>query len=94
MRGNGNSYLVTQSDLNVVSRGVRCVFKLAHSEPMRSALQLNHDNHNKNNYFWFGDRDPEAPTNDDILEFVRRTAHIAFHAVRFSSPKHFLCQAC
>ncbi|CAL1702481.1 unnamed protein product [Somion occarium] len=75
------NYLDSESDLNVVARGVRCTFKLAHSEPLKSLLEFNPNNSDKSDYFWFGDQDPSKVTDDDIREFIKRNGHTAFHPV-------------
>ena len=55
-----NSYLCSESDINLLIRGVRLIIKLAHTEPLKSKLEFRYGNANKVDYFWLCDQDPET----------------------------------
>ena len=55
-----NSYLSSESDINILIRGVRLILKMAHSEPLNSQLEFRYGNTNKEDYFWLCDQDPDT----------------------------------
>lgn len=52
-------YLSSESDINLLIRGIRLILKLAHSEPLKSQLEFRYGNTNKKDYFWICDQDPD-----------------------------------
>ena len=61
----GVSYLTSESDVNLLVRGVRLILKIAHSEPLKSQLEFRFGpserivDEDPSNYFWLCDQDPD-----------------------------------
>ena len=61
----GVSYLTSESDVDLLVRGVRLILKIAHSEPLRSQLEFRYRPSEKmvdeapSDYFWLCDQDPD-----------------------------------
>ena len=55
-----NSYLSSESDINLLIRGIRLIIKLAHTEPLKSQLEFRYGNTNKKDYLWLCDQDPDT----------------------------------
>ena len=61
----GGSYLTSESDINLLIRGVRLILKIAHSEPLRSQLEFRYGagdttvDEDRSNYFWLCDQHPD-----------------------------------
>ncbi|KAK7682585.1 hypothetical protein QCA50_014385 [Cerrena zonata] len=74
-------YLSSESDVNILIRGVRLIIKLAHTEPLKSQLEFRYDNKNQKDYFWMCDQDPDKLTDEEIRTFIKRNGHPSFHPV-------------
>ncbi|KAI1787120.1 GMC oxidoreductase [Ganoderma leucocontextum] len=74
-------YLSTESDMNVLVRGVRLLLKLAHTDPVASKLNLKPRGINGSSPWWPGVADPNKLTDHEIKEMLRRTALPAWHPV-------------
>ena len=61
----GVSYLTSESDVDLLVRGVRLILKIAHSEPLKSQLEFRYDTPERltdedlSDYFWLCDQDPD-----------------------------------
>ena len=50
-------YLSSESDINLLIRGVRLILKIAYSEPLKSQLEFHYGNTDKKDYFWLCDQE-------------------------------------
>ncbi|GBE80631.1 Pyranose dehydrogenase 1 [Sparassis crispa] len=75
------NYFDSESDMNVVIRGTRFLLRMAHTEPLASALDLRPESQDKSSFFWPGDADPEKVTDDELKEWIRRNSSPSFHPV-------------
>ncbi|TBU23788.1 GMC oxidoreductase [Dichomitus squalens] len=75
------NYLSTESDMNVLVRGIRLLLRLAHTDPVASKLQLKGNSINPSSPWWPGVADPNLITDREIKEMLRRTALPAWHPV-------------
>ncbi|GJJ10294.1 hypothetical protein Clacol_004520 [Clathrus columnatus] len=71
------NFLDEENDMKVIVRGCRLIYKLAHTEPFASMLELNP----KPDYpfFWPGCADPDKITDGELSEWVRKNASPTFH---------------
>nr|VWO94919.1 Alcohol oxidase [Ganoderma boninense] len=74
-------YLSTESDMNVLVRGVRLIWKLAHTDPIASKVYLKSHGISTSSPWWFGIADPNKITDHEIKEMLRRTAQPGWHPV-------------
>ncbi|PIL26390.1 hypothetical protein GSI_12147 [Ganoderma sinense ZZ0214-1] len=74
-------YLSTESDMNVLVRGVRLILKLAHTDPVASKVDLKPRGINTSSPWWPGVADPNKITDHEIKDMLRRTAQPAWHPV-------------
>ncbi|PIL26389.1 hypothetical protein GSI_12146 [Ganoderma sinense ZZ0214-1] len=74
-------YLTTESDMNVLVRGVRLLLRLAHTDPVASKLDLKPRGINASSPWWPGVADPNQISDEEIREMLRRTALPAWHPV-------------
>ncbi|KAH8082420.1 GMC oxidoreductase [Cristinia sonorae] len=75
------NFLESESDVNVILRGVRFVMRLVRTEPLKSALDLRPGNTDENDYFWFGDLDPDTTSDDDLRKILFRNGYPSCHPV-------------
>ncbi|EJF58937.1 GMC oxidoreductase [Dichomitus squalens LYAD-421 SS1] len=75
------NYLSTESDMNVLVRGVRLLLRLAHTDPVASKLDLKATSIDPSSPWWPGVADPNKITDREIKEMLRRTAVPAWHPV-------------
>ncbi|TBU42157.1 GMC oxidoreductase [Dichomitus squalens] len=75
------NYLSTESDMNVLVRGIRLLLRLAHTDPVASKLHLKGNSINTSSPWWPGVGDPNLITDREIKEMLRRTALPAWHPV-------------
>ncbi|TBU42159.1 GMC oxidoreductase [Dichomitus squalens] len=75
------NYLSTESDVNVLVRGVRLLLRIAHTDPVASKLDLKPSNIDPSSPWWPGVADPNRITDREIKEMLRRTAVPAWHPV-------------
>ncbi|KAI0072255.1 GMC oxidoreductase [Panus rudis PR-1116 ss-1] len=73
------NYLSSESDINVILRGLRLILKILKTEPLNSQLDLRPLNPAKDGYFVFGDKEFDKLTDDDLRKFIIENGQPACH---------------
>ena len=93
------SYLSTESDMNVMLKALRLVLRIGRAEPLRSKLLLEKlprksekaTPGSEGDFFWPGDADPDAVTDDDLKAFLKENCETIYHPVRNISSAPPVC---
>ncbi|TDL19866.1 GMC oxidoreductase [Rickenella mellea] len=72
------NYLASESDLNILIRGIRLVLNIAHTEPLKSVLDVRQST-DANDMFKMGNSDPQTVSDDDIKSWLRQNSNPVWH---------------
>ena len=77
------SYLGDESDKHALIKSVRFILRLARTAPLSDSLDLRTLSAPPPNpdFYWPGDADPDALSDEDIVKFIRKNAQSPWHPV-------------
>ncbi|THH14403.1 hypothetical protein EW146_g5923 [Bondarzewia mesenterica] len=77
------NYLASESDMNVLIRGVRLILRMAHTEPLRSKMEWTSSESAAEQMPWLypGNANPDEITDDDLKAWIRKNGMATWHPV-------------